>query len=310
GIEDHVARHPELVTKIGKVFVFKLTSPDSAWTIDVKNGKGGVQPGGGVGDCTLELTDADFMAMTSGNADAMKLYMGGKLKIGGDVMASQKLSFLQKIDPKEALEAITKKRGGGGASASAPAQAASAPAAAPLDRASFGSADGFTAIEDHVARNPELVSKVGKVFVFKLTSPDSAWTIDVKNDKGSVAAGVSPADTTLELTDADFLAMTSGKADAMKLYMGGKLKIGGDVMAAQKLSFLQKIDPKHALEAVTKKRAGSGASASASASGLASKPLGGIVASAPAATPSVGGPKAPALFKALGERLPEERGGG
>ena len=40
--------------------------------------------------------------MTSGKADAMKLYMGGKLKISGDVMASQKLSFLQKIDPKQA----------------------------------------------------------------------------------------------------------------------------------------------------------------------------------------------------------------
>ena len=127
---------------------------------------------------------------------------------------------------------------------------------AAIDRESFGSADVFTAIEDHVARNPELVAKVGKVFVFKLTSPDSAWTIDVKNGKGSVQAGAGAADTTLELTDADFLAMTSGKADAMKLYMGGKLKIGGDVMASQKLSFLQKIDPKHALEAVTKKRGG------------------------------------------------------
>ncbi|HEY5147072.1 MAG TPA: SDR family NAD(P)-dependent oxidoreductase, partial [Polyangiaceae bacterium] len=228
GIEDHVARHPELVTKIGKVFVFKLTSPDSAWTLDVKNGNGSVVPGAGAGDCTLELTDADFMAMTSGKADAMKLYMGGKLKIGGDVMASQKLSFLQKIDPKEALEAITKKRGG---AAPAPSAAASAPPPEAIDRESFGSADVFTAIEDHVARNPDLVSKVGKVFVFKLTSPDSAWTIDVKNGKGSVVAGVNPADTTLELTDADFLAMTSGKADAMKLYMGGKLKIGGDVMA-------------------------------------------------------------------------------
>ncbi len=208
------------------------TSPDSAWTIDVKNGAGAVTPGAGTGDCTLELTDADFMAMTSGKADAMKLYMGGKLKISGDVMASQKLSFLQKIDPKEALAAITKKRGAG---APAAAPAAPAPAAA-IDPASFGSADVFTAIEDHVARNPDLVAKIGKVFVFKLTGPDSAWTIDVKNGKGGVQPGaVDKADTTLELTDADFLAMTSGKADAMKLYMGGKLKIGGDVMASQKL---------------------------------------------------------------------------
>ncbi len=292
GIEDHVARHPELVSKIGKVFVFKLTSPDSAWTIDVKNGAGAVTPGAGTGDCTLELTDADFMAMTSGKADAMKLYMGGKLKIGGDVMASQKLSFLQKIDQKEAQAAIAKKRGAGtGASASA------APAAAPaaIDRESFGSADVFTAIEDHVARNPDIVSKVGKVFVFKLTSPDSAWTIDVKNGKGSVQSGVSAADTTLELTDADFLAMTSGKADAMKLYMGGKLKIGGDVMASQKLSFLQKIDPKHAIEAVAKKR-GTPSAATVEATPAAKSVAAGAAASAPA------------VFKALAERLAKNAG--
>jgi (3R)-3-hydroxyacyl-CoA dehydrogenase / 3a,7a,12a-trihydroxy-5b-cholest-24-enoyl-CoA hydratase / enoyl-CoA hydratase 2 len=234
------------------------------------------------------------MAMTSGKADAMKLYMGGKLKISGDVMASQKLSFLQKVDPKEALAAITKKRGAG-APAAAPATAAAAPAAA-IDPASFGSSDVFTAIEDHVARNPDLVAKIGKVFVFKLTGPDSAWTIDVKNGKGSVQPGAAAADTTLELTDADFLAMTSGKADAMKLYMGGKLKIGGDVMASQKLSFLQKIDPKHAVEAVMKKRGGSVSAATIEATPAAK-------ASAPAT-----GASATAIFTALADRLAKNPG--
>jgi 3-hydroxyacyl-CoA dehydrogenase/3a,7a,12a-trihydroxy-5b-cholest-24-enoyl-CoA hydratase len=295
GIEDHVARHPELAAKIGKVFVFKLTSPDSAWTIDVKNGGGSVTVGAGTGDCTLELTDADFMAMTSGKADAMKLYMGGKLKISGDVMASQKLNFLQKVDPKEALEAIAKKRGAG-AGASAGANGAGASAAAPIDREAFASSDVFTAIEDHVSRNPDLVTKIGKVFVFKLTGPDSAWTIDVKNGKGSVQAGVSAADTTLELSDADFLAMTSGKADAMKLYMGGKLKISGDVMASQKLSFLQKIDPKQAQEAVMKKRGG----------GASAKPA--EAAPAPKSAAPAGGASAPAIFKALADRLAKNAG--
>ena len=74
-----------------------------------------MKQGAGTVDCTLELADADFMAMTSGKADPMKLYMGGKLKISGDLMASQKLDFLKKIDPKLAQEAIMKKRGGGGA---------------------------------------------------------------------------------------------------------------------------------------------------------------------------------------------------
>src|SRR5580704_1056514 len=293
GIEDHIARHPEIVSKIGKVFVFKLTNPDSAWTIDVKNGAGSVAQGAAAADTTLELSNADFMDMTGGKADAMKLYMGGKLKITGDVMASQKLSFLQKIDQSQALAAIMKKRGpSGGASASATSGvSAGGGASASAAPAVFGSADVFTAIEDHVARNPELVSKVGKVFVFKLTNPDSAWTIDVKNGKGGVTAGASAADTTLELSDEDFLAMTSGKADAMKLYMGGKLKIGGDVMASQKLSFLQKIDPKNALDAVMKKRGGTVSAATVEATPAAKS-------AAPAS-----GSSAAAIFKALAERL-------
>jgi 3-hydroxyacyl-CoA dehydrogenase/3a,7a,12a-trihydroxy-5b-cholest-24-enoyl-CoA hydratase len=287
-IEDHVARNPELVSKVGKVFLFKLSNPDSAWTIDVKNGSGSVKPGAGAADTTLELTNEDFMAMTSGKADAMKLYMGGKLKIGGDVMASQKLSFLQKIDPKHALEAVMKKRGGASsgasASASAGASAGAGASAAPT------SADVFTAIEDHVARNPDLVSRVGKTFVLQLKSPDSAWTIDVKNGKGGVTAGAADkADCTLELTDEDFLAMTSGKADAMKLYMGGKLKISGDVMASQKLDFLRKIDPKLAAEAVSKKRGGASAA-----------PGAGAGAGAVAAATSI--------FKALADRLAKNPG--
>jgi 3-hydroxyacyl-CoA dehydrogenase/3a,7a,12a-trihydroxy-5b-cholest-24-enoyl-CoA hydratase len=295
GIEDHVARHPDLTSSIGKVFVFKLTGPDSAWTLDLKNAPGSVKPGAGAADCTLELADSDFMAMTSGKADPMKLYMGGKLKISGDLMASQKLSFLQKIDQAKALEAITKKRGGAPAAA-APAAAAAAPAGG----AELGSGDVFVAIEDHIARNADLVSRVGKVFVFKLTDPASAWTIDVKNGKGAVTAGpVDKPDTTLELSDADFLAMTSGKADPMKLYMGGKLKITGDVMASQKLDFLKKIDPKQAMEAVTKKRGGA-----APAAGAAK----GAAAAAPAAQASGGAAKAPAILKALGERLGKNPG--
>jgi 3-hydroxyacyl-CoA dehydrogenase/3a,7a,12a-trihydroxy-5b-cholest-24-enoyl-CoA hydratase len=310
GIEDHVARHPELTGNVGKTFVFKLTNPDSAWTIDVKNAPGSVKPGVSAADCTLELANADFLAMTSGKADPMKLYMGGKLKITGDLMASQKLDFLKKIDPQQAREAILRKRGGAGAAASSTGGAGAA--ATPGGGAGAGaegalsSADVFTAIEDHVARNPDIVGRVGKVFFFKLASPDSAWTIDVKNGKGAVVAGASgKADTTLELSDADFLAMTSGKADPMKLYMGGKLKITGDVMASQKLDFLKKIDPQQAREAVLKRRGGAAAAVSVQASADAPSANG---ATGSGARPSATAAKAPAMLKALGERLAKNPG--
>jgi 3-hydroxyacyl-CoA dehydrogenase/3a,7a,12a-trihydroxy-5b-cholest-24-enoyl-CoA hydratase len=252
GIENHVARHPELVTKIGKVFVFKLTGPESAWTIDVKNGQGSVQPGAGAGDCTLELTDADFMAMTSGKADAMKLYMGGKLKIGGDVMASQKLSFLQKIDPKHALEAVTKKRAGSGASASASASA-SGPASKPLGgivasaltaTPSVGGPKApalFKALGERLAKNAGLAKEVGAVVQFQVTNPSASWVVDLTG-AGAVREGADPsATTTLRIDDADLVALSKDPSIARDLYQHGKLKVTGDVRVAQKLGFLKEL---------------------------------------------------------------------
>ena len=40
---------------------------------------------------------------------------------------------------------------------------------------------------------------------------------------------------TLILNDADFAKLMSGKANAQKLFMSGKLKIKGDVMKATKM---------------------------------------------------------------------------
>ncbi len=284
GIEDHLARHTELSNSVGKTFVFKLSAPDSAYTLDLKSSPPTVKPGAGAADCTLDLTDADFMAMTSGKADAMKLYMGGKLKITGDLMASQKLDFLRKIDPKLAAEAIARKRGTAGVEAAAPSASAE-----------VTSADVFAGIEDHVTRRPELSNTIGKSFVFKLTGPDSAYTIDLKSSPPTVKPGAGAADCTLELSDADFMAMTSGKADAMKLYMGGKLKITGDLMASQKLDFLKKIDPKEAQAAIAKKRGGGGAAPA-------------TTAAAPAAPAARVEAHAPAMMKKLAERLAQNTG--
>ena len=248
-IKDHVAKNvKELTSNVNASYVFNLTSPASAFSIDLRQGQGSVAMGAmDKPDCTLELTDRDFLDMTSGKADPQKLYFGGKLKISGNVMASQKLTFLKKIDPAAAKEIVAKLRGAGGAAAAAPAAA---------DAGGVTSADGFAVIGDHVAKNPELAAKIGHVFVFALTSPDSAWTVDLKNGAGSVTAGaVDKADCTLTLSDADFLDMMSGKADPQKLYFGGKLKITGNVMASQKLEFLKKIDVKAAEEAVRKARA-------------------------------------------------------
>lgn len=43
------------------------------------------------------------------------------------------------------------------------------------------------------------------------------------------------ASVTLVLSEKDFGQLVSGKANAQKLFMGGKLKVKGDVMKATKL---------------------------------------------------------------------------
>jgi len=281
-IKDHVAKNAqELTSNVNASYVFNLTGPASAFSIDLRQGKGTVTTGAmEKPDCTLELSDQDFLDMTSGKADPQKLYFGGKLKIGGNVMASQKLTFLKKIDPVAAKAVVAKLRGG-----AAEAPAAEAPAGGP------NSADAFAVIADYIEKNGDLVGKVGHVFVFALTAPDSAWTLDLKNGKGSVTAGaVDKPDCTLTLSDADFMAMTSGKADPQKLYFGGKLKITGNVMASQKLEFLKKIDPKAAEDAVKRARA-----------------AGAPKAASPAAAKGREA-RAQAIFTALGDRIAKTPG--
>jgi 3-hydroxyacyl-CoA dehydrogenase/3a,7a,12a-trihydroxy-5b-cholest-24-enoyl-CoA hydratase len=292
-IGKHLEKSPELVQKVQTVYLFKLSQPESAWTVDVKAGKV-AQGAVGTADCTLELSDADFMGMCTGKLDAQKLYFGGKLKISGNVMASQKLQFLSKMDPQLVIDAM-KARGavGPGAAAPTPPTSGSAPEAS--------SRDVFIAIADHVERNPELAAKLQTVFQFKLSDPASTWALDLKNGKGALREGVDDkADVTLELSDADFFAMASGQADPQKLYFSGKLKISGNVMASQKLSFLKKIDPEQAKAAVLKARGGGAAAATGGA--------GKAAPAAAAAASSTAPAQAPAIFQKLKERLAKEPG--
>jgi 3-hydroxyacyl-CoA dehydrogenase/3a,7a,12a-trihydroxy-5b-cholest-24-enoyl-CoA hydratase len=274
-----VGGNPATAEKVKTTFAFKLSNPESAWTIDLSTPPGTVSEGAGKAACTLEMSDADFMAMATGQADAMKLFSSGKLKISGDVMASQKLGFLKKLTPEMVL-AETRKRTGGAATA--------APAAAYTPTVE----DAFDVFAEVLKQNPEIAAKVGVVYGFKVG--DRRYILDLKNGAGSVSQGESGAECTLELAESDFLDLTQGKADPMKLFTTGKLKISGNVMASQKLQSLFKIDPSKAIEAVMKKKGiGGGAPAPAAAAPAAPKPA------APA--------HAPAFFAALQKRLADNK---
>ncbi|OTA70109.1 sterol-binding-like protein [Hypoxylon sp. EC38] len=89
------------------IFAFTLKNKageTESWHIDLKE-KGTV--GSGLGTkptVTLSLSDEDFSKLVSGQANAQRLFMSGKLKIKGDVMKATKLQpILQKAQTKAKL---------------------------------------------------------------------------------------------------------------------------------------------------------------------------------------------------------------
>ncbi|MFO0697495.1 MAG: SDR family NAD(P)-dependent oxidoreductase [Polyangiales bacterium] len=285
-MHDYLGANPDVAKKVGTVYQFKLRDPDSTWTVDVKGGSGVTEGETQAAQCTLELSTSDFLALTRGEAKAQQLFGSGKLKLGGDMMAAMKLDFLGKLS-KDDFEKHARARWGAG-DAPAPAEPA------------LSVGDVMAAIGAYVGKNRQLVKEVGKVFAFQVLDPESTWTLDLK-ESGAVSEGETKApDCTFRLSEADFLAMVRGEANPQKLFSSGKLKLGGDMMAAMKLGFLSKLS-KEDLAAGRAARSGGASPAGAAPT------RGGSAAAQPAANVSAD-PVAPKVVKALATKLASVKG--
>eukprot|EP00112_Aurelia_sp_Birch-Aquarium-sp1_P006539 Seg172.13 transcript_id=Seg172.13/GoldUCD/mRNA.D3Y31 product="Hydroxysteroid dehydrogenase-like protein 2" protein_id=Seg172.13/GoldUCD/D3Y31 len=89
----------------------------------------------------------------------------------------------------------------------------------------------------------DLVKSVNGVFQFTLSGAEAGdWYLDLKNGAGSTGSGTAPegSNVTMELTSEDFSKMFKGELNPAQAFMGGKLKIKGDMMMAMKLEKLMK----------------------------------------------------------------------
>ncbi|KAJ5087364.1 hypothetical protein N7456_010980 [Penicillium angulare] len=91
------------------------------------------------------------------------------------------------------------------------------------------------------AGRKEAVNGAKAIVAFNIKNKEGkeeSWFLDLKN-KGEVGQGAAPAggkaDVTLSLSDDDFASLVAGKANAQRLFMGGKLKIKGNIMKATKM---------------------------------------------------------------------------
>ncbi|PVH74158.1 sterol-binding-like protein [Cadophora sp. DSE1049] len=111
-----------------------------------------------------------------------------------------------------------------------------------LKNDAFPSSGAFDTINDTLkssdAERKDAVKQANAVFAFTLKNKageTESWHIDLKN-KGEVGKGLGEKPTvTLSLSDEEFGKLVSGKANAQRLFMSGKLKVKGDVMKATKM---------------------------------------------------------------------------
>ncbi len=125
---------------------------------------------------TLEMSDADFVAMATGQADAQKLYFGGKLKISGNVMASQKLEFLKQVDAAAAAKAYAAKHGEEARRRSGSGRAWRRPSGRAPSSAEPGR--HCAALKDKLAKTPAF--EIVGVIQFDVKSPDKSFFVDAK----------------------------------------------------------------------------------------------------------------------------------
>ena len=77
------------------VFGFNITDEDKQYALIVKDGTCDIQEGENPdANCTLVLDSQTLKDIVSDETDGMQAFMGGKLRVEGDMMLSMKLSEL------------------------------------------------------------------------------------------------------------------------------------------------------------------------------------------------------------------------
>jgi putative sterol carrier protein len=93
---DRVATNPGMVQQVRASFQFKLAGENGGeWFVNLKDGAGAVRAGEiPDADCTIYMSDADFVLMAQGKLNAMAAFGMGRIKVEGNPMLATKLQSL------------------------------------------------------------------------------------------------------------------------------------------------------------------------------------------------------------------------
>lgn len=244
-----------LLKKVNGVFELNLSSSGetSVWSLEfktvgvVKKGTSDTKP-----DAVLTLNDEVFVDMVNGKLNGQKAFMGGKLKIKGNMMLATKLDIILKIKPQDGQK-------------KSDVSSTSAPKALSVEVAGFNSSSVFSQIaavflSASDAEKEGFVKSGNAIFQFDIKvnrktinvkndqGQVSTWTLNLKNNPGVVLGTAGKPDVIISVSDSDFIALSSGKLNGQKAFMAGKLKIKGNMMLATKLDkILMGLKPKSKL---------------------------------------------------------------
>lgn len=97
----------------------------------------------------------------------------------------------------------------------------------------------FAKIENYIT--PEVLEKTGATFQFDVKGEEEGtWFLDLKNAPGKAGKGKPDfvPDATLTMDSKDFFNLLSGQLKPANAFLGGKLKISGDMRKAMKMEKL------------------------------------------------------------------------
>jgi putative sterol carrier protein len=89
---------------------------------------------------------------------------------------------------------------------------------------------------------PEKAANTNAAVAFDLSGPDGGqWTVKIADGNATVEEGIADgADATISMDGNDYVDMMTGKLNPMMAFMGGKVKVSGDLNTVMKFQTMFK----------------------------------------------------------------------
>lgn len=98
----------------------------------------------------------------------------------------------------------------------------------------------FNEMQKRMDANPAKLAGIKAVYQFDISGADPGiYSVSIADSKAVVSEGANASpDITISMDSTDFADMVGGKLDGVTAFMGGKLKVKGDMMLAMQLQSL------------------------------------------------------------------------